>query len=98
MSWGMRTFARTYAAQFEPHGDGRMTILTEQGCRVTARKVVFATGYESQQVLQQKVAKLISTYALASEPVREISGWRDQCLIWETARPYVYMRMTAVVA
>jgi glycine/D-amino acid oxidase-like deaminating enzyme len=95
MSWGMRVFARTHAVRFEAKADGRTMILTEQGCRVTARKVVFATGYESQQYLEQNVAKLVSTYALASEPLREIYGWYDHCLIWETARPYFYLRTTA---
>ncbi len=36
-----------------------------------------------------------STYALASEPVAAFPGWWERCLIWETARPYSYMRTTA---
>jgi glycine/D-amino acid oxidase-like deaminating enzyme len=94
MSWGMRVFARTTATQFDAQPDGRTTVHTEQGCRITARKVVFATGYESQHYLDPHDAKLISTYAVASEPLREMTGWYDQCLIWETARPYCYLRTT----
>jgi glycine/D-amino acid oxidase-like deaminating enzyme len=94
MKWGLHVFARTCVAQINPGVDGKITLTTDRDYRVVARNVVFATGYESQQYLSQPVAKLISTYALASEPLRELSSWYDQCLIWETARPYLYLRTT----
>ena len=31
---------------------------------------------------------------MASEPVDSFAGWQDRCLIWETARPYFYLRTT----
>jgi glycine/D-amino acid oxidase-like deaminating enzyme len=38
---------------------------------------------------------LLSTFALASEPIQNFSGWpARRCLIWETAQPYVYLRTT----
>jgi glycine/D-amino acid oxidase-like deaminating enzyme len=37
---------------------------------------------------------LVSTYAVVSEPLAIESGWHEQCLIWESARPYVYLRTT----
>jgi glycine/D-amino acid oxidase-like deaminating enzyme len=94
-AWGLRVFARTCAARFEPQPDGRTVVITERGHRITARKLVFAAGFESQQYLAENVAKLISTYALVSEPLGDFSGWYEQCLIWETARPYFYLRATA---
>src|SRR5262249_37553755 len=42
--------------------------------------------------LPRKVVRLKSTFALASEPVAHFPGWWKQCLIWETARPYLYLR------
>ena len=55
---------------------------------------MYATGYESGQYLNQPKGNLNSTYALASEPRLEVPGWPEQCLIWETARPYFYARRT----
>jgi glycine/D-amino acid oxidase-like deaminating enzyme len=37
---------------------------------------------------------LHSTYAFVSEPLTGFPGWPERCLIWETARPYGYMRTT----
>ncbi len=91
---GLQVYDRTAVTKIEQTDDG-VTMRTEQGHTVAAKKVVFATGYESQDYLKHKVAKLISTYALASEPMKSFDGWGEgQCLIWESARPYVYMRTT----
>jgi glycine/D-amino acid oxidase-like deaminating enzyme len=35
---------------------------------------------------------LKSTYALISEPLPAISGWHQQCLIWDSGTPYLYLR------
>ena len=39
-------------------------------------------------------AHLTSTWAFASEPLASLPGWEHRALIWETTRPYVYMRVT----
>jgi glycine/D-amino acid oxidase-like deaminating enzyme len=52
------------------------------------------TGYETETYLKQKVARLASTYAIASEPT-SLTGWGEkQCEIWEHADPYLYLRTT----
>lgn len=61
---------------------------------VTARTVVLATGYESQAYLPAPVAALRSTYAIATLPAQPMAEWHRRCLIWETARPYLYLRTT----
>jgi glycine/D-amino acid oxidase-like deaminating enzyme len=72
-----------------------VTLTTADGCSVRADHVVFATGYETHAFLKRKVARLISTYAIATEPLASLSGWgEDQCLIWEHSRPYLYLRTT----
>lgn len=90
---GARVFDRTTVEKIEPGRDG-VRLKTDRGEVVRARHVVFATGYESQVYLPRKVVALKSTYALASEPLEEFPGWWEQCLIWTTARPYVYLRTT----
>jgi glycine/D-amino acid oxidase-like deaminating enzyme len=93
---GLRAYDRTAVTQHAPTpGTGGVTLTTDRTCRVTARKVVYATGYESVEVLKQPVVRLKSTYALASEPLQAFPGWHEQCLIWEAARPYFYLRTTS---
>ncbi len=54
-----------------------------------------APGYELKQFLPKKVMALNSTYALVTQPLPEEVLWKDKCLIWETRRPYFYLRTTA---
>jgi glycine/D-amino acid oxidase-like deaminating enzyme len=92
---GLRVFDRTNVTNIETTTDGA-TLTTAEGCVVRADHLVFATGYESHAFLERKVARLVSTYAAASEPLTSMSGWgEDQCLIWEHSRPYLYLRTTA---
>jgi glycine/D-amino acid oxidase-like deaminating enzyme len=95
MEKGLRVYDRTHITKFTSEKNG-VELQTKQGNKIKARRVVFATGYEAQEQLKRKVANLISTYALVSEPTDSFVGWgEDQCLIWETARPYLYLRTTA---
>lgn len=91
--YGARIFDRTQVAKIEPTDTG-ITLHTDRECMIRAAKVVFATGYESQQYLQQTVAKLHSTFALVSEPTVVAKTIKSQYLLWETARPYFYLRTT----
>ena len=73
----------------------KQVLTTAAGHVIRADHVVFATGYESERYLAQPVAQLLSTYAMATEPEESLEEWEDRCLIWETARPYLYLRTTA---
>lgn len=89
---GARVYDRTAvtAAKFTSRG---VDLKTSRGTRVRAKHLVVATGYEAAMYLKRPVTVLHSTYALATEPVRELAGWpANGCLIWETAEPYVYLR------
>jgi glycine/D-amino acid oxidase-like deaminating enzyme len=90
---GMRLFSKTCVRQIN-RLPARFVLSSESG-RINARSVVYATGYESGQFLPNEVGSLHSTYAVASEPLDGSAGWPDDCLIWETARPYFYARKTA---
>jgi glycine/D-amino acid oxidase-like deaminating enzyme len=90
---GARIFDRTLVEKYQTQGNA-VHLQTDRGCKVVARHAVFATGYESESFLPHRVVKLRSTYALASEPLVAFPGWWEQCLLWETARPYLYLRTT----
>ena len=45
-------------------------------------------------MLRQRVASNRSSYAMVTEPVGAGLGWLARTLVWESARPYLYMRST----
>jgi glycine/D-amino acid oxidase-like deaminating enzyme len=73
---------------------GSLVLTTDRQTRVYAERVVLALGYEVPPSLRHDLVKLVSTYAVITEPLDEFPGWEDRCLIWETARPYRYARST----
>jgi glycine/D-amino acid oxidase-like deaminating enzyme len=76
------------------HAARGVTLITEQGHEIKAKKLIIASGYESQAYLSKKVVDFNSSFAIVSEPFAHTDLWYKNCLIWETARPYLYMRTT----
>jgi glycine/D-amino acid oxidase-like deaminating enzyme len=92
---GLEVYDRTPVVGYDSERQG-VELRTSGGARVHARKAVFATGYETPEFLDRSLVRLLSTYAFATEPLDGADGWgEDRCLIWETARPYFYARMSA---
>ena len=89
---GAQVYGRTTVQRIAPK-NGYIEVVTDRG-RLRASWVVVASGYEGEQFLPKPVAKLHSTYAIATEPVASFEGWPDRSLIWESARPYLYLRTT----
>jgi glycine/D-amino acid oxidase-like deaminating enzyme len=90
---GARIFDRAPVLSHQSHEEG-VTLVTPRG-QVHARTVVFATGYEAGEFLPNDIVNLKSSFALASEPLESCEGWYEQCLLWETSRPYFYLRTTS---
>lgn len=89
---GARIHDRTRVTTLDEDRRG-FTAYTERGFKVRARWVLVASGYEAEQFLGKRLAQLKNSYALATEPVDQ-EVWPTGCLIWETARPYLYARTT----
>lgn len=97
LQWGTAQGMQLYdhAQVTAIHESPRMvTLTTDRGYTLRAKYVVMATGYEGTQWLDRNVARLHSTYAIISKPVPREQLWRDRCLIWDTGKPYLYMRTT----
>jgi glycine/D-amino acid oxidase-like deaminating enzyme len=90
---GARIFDRTDVVGFES-GDQGWQLTTDRGATVAAEWLILATGYEATKLLPRKIVRLHSSFAIASQPLESSAGWPEQCLLWETARPYCYVRMT----
>ncbi|WP_182200169.1 NAD(P)/FAD-dependent oxidoreductase [Paraliobacillus salinarum] len=76
------------------HDDG-VTIYTDTKHKIHAKKVIYCAGYENVELKNEKQASFVSTYTVTTEPVNDFSTWHNRTLIWETARPYLYIRTTA---
>jgi glycine/D-amino acid oxidase-like deaminating enzyme len=87
---GARVFDHTPLERIE-ETDSAVVCHTPLG-RIRARKIVYATGYQSARYLRRPAGTLHSTYAVASLPELEIPGWPANCLLWESDRPYFYGR------
>lgn len=93
ISAGARVYDRTNVSKAMADADG-VVLETDRGPRVRARQLVCAAGYQTAEYLGRRAGALHSTWAFVSEPVGPIAGWDDECLVWETSRPYVYLRRT----
>lgn len=91
---GAQVFDTVEVADIE-HRQRSVVLRLTSGHTVNAKKLVIAAGYESQNYLSKQVLRLHSSYALVSKPVTT-SGplWYENALLWESARPYLYLRTT----
>ncbi|WP_308737418.1 FAD-dependent oxidoreductase [Paenibacillus sp. PCH8] len=90
--FGARIYGQTEMihCEFDDHG---VLCHTSYG-KIRANKVIFAAGYETQDIKKDRGAYLQTTYAIATKPLPDLEEWYEHSMIWETARPYLYMRTT----
>jgi len=91
---GTQIFDRTDVEKVDDKGN-HVILYTKNGFNITAKKVVYATGYEVSEMLDKDVVKLNSTFACISEQFsEEETYWDKNTLVWNTANPYLYIRTT----
>lgn len=59
-----------------------------------AKHIIYTTGYETTPVGKRIGAKINRSYAVVTKPIDQITQWYQRAFIWETARPYLYIRTT----
>jgi glycine/D-amino acid oxidase-like deaminating enzyme len=91
---GLNVYDRTRIDKIEYKKKG-VRLTTTHGPVISARYVVNASGYEITEFIDKKIVTLHSTYALVSENLSpDLPLWKDSALLWNTADPYLYIRMT----
>ncbi len=70
-----------------------VTATAANGRRIHCRHLVFATGYELPKRVPAKGHQIVSTWAIATVPQKR-RLWPEQCMIWESSDPYLYLRTT----
>ena len=73
--------------------NGLLHISTSSG-EFHANKVLFTTGYETLPVGKRIGADINRSYVIVTEPLDASPIWHENALIWESKRPYLYMRTT----
>jgi glycine/D-amino acid oxidase-like deaminating enzyme len=93
---GVRIFARSRVSGWTNQGAG-LRLALESGAQLEAAHVVVAAGFESLDFLAPEWRDRINldnTYALVTEPLADPGRAAALPLIWESARPYLYLRGT----
>jgi len=90
---GLEVYSHTDIVKVKS-GKKTITLTTQRKHTIKANKMVCSPGFESAFFIKEQVMSLNSTYVFVSRPVLS-KLWPETCLIWETARPYQYIRTTA---
>ena len=91
MRKGLKVFDRTKIKSVD-YGKDKVTLKTNEGCVITARHIINASGYEVINFIDKKIVDLDCTYAIVSESQAEENElWKDEVMMWNTDDPYLYM-------
>ena len=98
----LRAASKHGARLYTPHeisgfvaNRSRVQLQTRKGSTISARRVIFATGYEVVQGIPKSDYEITSSWAIATKPLPQHAFWPTKCLIWEAADPYLYLRSTS---
>ena len=91
---GLKVYDRTKAISIK-HSRRNVQLKTQEKFIITAKRLVYATGYEVVDFISKPIVKLTSTYAIASEAFNSpIKPGKTDAVMWNTAKPYLYLRST----
>lgn len=76
------------------YGEEHNVATTDNGNTIHCKKLIYATGYETQRFVKEKIVDLISTYVVISEPLAKVPSNFKSTILWNTEDPYLYMRTT----
>lgn len=61
---------------------------------IIADKLIMTTGYAKNKITKRYIHReeFVASYAVVTQPIEEDTFWKDKAMIWESARPYLYIR------
>lgn len=92
--FGLRVFDHTEIKSTQYSRARRIQTITAEKNSIRCKNIVYATGYETQSMLDKKIVRLVSTYAFISEPLLKVPAALKGMLVWNTEVPYLYFRCT----
>lgn len=91
---GLKVFDKTELKKVKYEKDLVKARLNTEA-EISAKHIIYCTGYETQNMLPDKIVQLKSTYAMVSEKGNRHSEACAGTLFWNTDSPYLYLRTTA---
>ncbi|WP_165981076.1 NAD(P)/FAD-dependent oxidoreductase [Macrococcus lamae] len=89
--YGLRVYERTELLNW--HSDGEEVRCDVHDGHITARNVIYAGGYADNDFVKSiKKKQFVRSFAIVTKPIPENKFWAEKAMIWETARPYLYIR------
>ncbi|WP_027094485.1 NAD(P)/FAD-dependent oxidoreductase [Cohnella thermotolerans] len=92
---GLKVYEHTPMLALEGE-NGRFVVRTGEG-DIRAKRVVLAVGYAPETAGSDWVlgkAVMNRSYAIVTKPAASLADWHQRFMLWETARPYLYIRTT----
>jgi glycine/D-amino acid oxidase-like deaminating enzyme len=94
LHYDLHVYDHTALAGVE-YGRQQADARTAGGHMISAKRIIYATGYETQAFMKEKIVDLFSTYVCISEPMLQLSRKLDETIFWTTDSPYLYIRATS---
>lgn len=91
--FGLQVYDHTALEKIE-YGNNENQIVLDTSNTITCKHTIFATGYETHQLIDGNIGKLVSTYACISEPFETLPASLTNTIFWNTQDPYFYCRTT----
>ena len=90
---GLKVYENTEVMDIA-YGKDKVEITTSFGYKVKAKKVIIATGYNTQRFTKRNFGVKTVTYNIATKSVKSFDGWFNKVLIRDNCDPYNYFRTT----
>lgn len=92
---GLQVHENTDIVQHDTSPDGLHRLRTADGYEIETQHVVYAVGYEPEELRGRLIkASLNRTFAVVTGIQPSLQEWHQRFMLWETARPYLYLRTT----
>ena len=91
---GLQVFENTEVMDINYEQDG-VEVTTSFGYKVRGKKVIIATGYNTERFTKRNFGAKTVTYNIATKPVKNFDGWFNRVLIRDNCDPYNYFRTTS---
>ncbi|MHA7967480.1 NAD(P)/FAD-dependent oxidoreductase [Paenibacillus sp. CAU 1782] len=93
---GLRIYEHTDIISSGKTGAGKHVLEDAAGHIIEADYIVYSVGYEPEE-LRPRLSKadLNRSYVIVTPVQEPVKAWHGSWLLWESARPYLYLRTTA---
>ncbi|WP_419749891.1 NAD(P)/FAD-dependent oxidoreductase [Terrisporobacter petrolearius] len=90
---GLKVYENTEVIDIK-YLENSVEVTTSYGYKVKGKKVIIATGYNTERFTKRNFGHKTVTYNIVTKPVNRFDGWFNKVLIRDNCDPYNYFRTT----